>query len=176
MSSSVASSSQVPTREQVRAAAIAIGSALGGNDYALVGGAACSLLGSTRATEDVDFVVPKDGTKNARKLLRQQNTYFNVDKKTLHTWYKSIPPVEVEIVTPPALFKETFDASTPIITVGGVKVLKPALILNAKCRSILERANDRKKRNDAVDIQFLLRWCAQNGASPTSEEVPNASK
>jgi hypothetical protein len=34
----------------------------------------------------------------------------------------------------------------------------------------------KKKRCDAMDIQFLLSWCARNHAYPTSEEVPNASK
>lgn len=176
--SSAALSSQgtIPTPEQVCAAAKAVGYALGDQDYALVGGAACVLLGSTRATEDVDIVVPKGNTPAARSLLKQQIKYFDVANKTLHTTYKSTPLVEIEIIAPPALFKEAFDASTPIIIVEGAKVLKPVLILNAKCRSILGRAEEKKKRCDATDIQFLLSWCARNHAYPTSEEVPNASK
>ncbi len=63
--SSAALSSQgtIPTPEQVCAAAKAVGYALGDQDYALVGGAACVLLDSTRATEDVDIVVPKGNTR-----------------------------------------------------------------------------------------------------------------
>jgi hypothetical protein len=45
--------------------------------------------------------------------------------------------VEVEIITPPPLFRERFDNDMPVFLVNGVKVLKPSLILNAKCNSIL---------------------------------------
>jgi len=84
--------------------------------------------------------------------------------------------VEIEILAPPRLFAEKFDDSTPTITVEGVKILKPTLILNAKCRSIFGRADERKKQSDATDIRFLLQWCATNGVYPTAEEVPNADK
>ncbi|KAB8075949.1 hypothetical protein BDV29DRAFT_171086 [Aspergillus leporis] len=42
--------------EELCAAAEAVASALGSDtNYALVGGCACAMLGSTRATEDIDF-------------------------------------------------------------------------------------------------------------------------
>jgi hypothetical protein len=182
MSSSSASGSQQqqqspkPTPEQVRAAAQAISSFLGSQVYAVVGGAACSLLGSSRVTEDVDVVVPQGATKETRQKLKSQAAYFDVEKRTLHTYYKSTPPVEVEILAPPSLFKENFSSSTPVVVVNGIKVLKPALILNAKCYSIIGRASEDKKRTDALDIQFCLWWCAQNNAFPTGAEVPRASK
>ncbi|KAK5254537.1 hypothetical protein LTR16_004818 [Cryomyces antarcticus] len=179
MSRSATSNSQdssLPTTEQVRAAANMLGYVLGENVYAVVGGAACTLLGSMRVTEDVDFVVPKGSTSNARKLLKEQTDSFEVEKKTFHTIYKSNPPVEIEILAPPALFKERFDASTPITEVDGVKILKPALLLNAKCGSILSRAEGKKKDTDAFDIKYLLVWCALTQNYPTTEEVPNASK
>ena len=40
------------------AALTALGNTLGDDNYALVGGGACVALGSSRATQDIDFVVP----------------------------------------------------------------------------------------------------------------------
>lgn len=179
MSSSVSSivPELQPSIEQVRAAAKEVASSLGSIDYAIIGGAACIILGSIRTTTDVDFVVLKGQTSAARKLLREQPSSFEIEPKTLHTYYKkSTPPVEIEILAPPALFKETFEKTTPTIVVDGARILKPALILNAKCRSILGRPTEAKRRTDAQDIKYLLRWCARVGSIPTSAEVPNASK
>jgi hypothetical protein len=120
--------------------------------------------------------VPKGATKETRVKLKNQPAYFDVEKRTLHTYYKSNPKVEVEILAPPSLFKEDFSSATPVVLVDGIKVLKPALILNAKCQSILGRASEDKKLTDATDIQFCLWWCAQNNAFPTAAEVPRASK
>ena len=58
----------------------------------------------------------------------------------------------------------------------GVEILAPSMLLNAKCRSILHRPNEQKKRTDAKDIRFLLNWLAANHIRPTMQEVPNASK
>ena len=178
MSSSTASGSQSsgkPSSDQIRAAARAVGYYLGNRTYAVVGGAACSLLGARRGTEDVDVVVPQGATKDARTTLKNEVAYFEVQSRTLHTYYKSDPKVEVEIIAPPSLFRENFDASTPVVIVEGTKVLKPALILNAKCNSILGRAIEEKKQSDAEDIQFCLWWCYTNNSFPTSAEVPRAN-
>ncbi|KJZ79539.1 hypothetical protein HIM_01008 [Hirsutella minnesotensis 3608] len=148
----------------------------GGQPYAIVGGAACSVLGSLRQTVDVDFVVPKNTTANARALLRAAKTRFAVQSRTNHTTYLSSPPVAIEILTPPALFKENFSESTPTVIVNGNRVLKPTLLLNAKCASLLGRANIEKKGTDASDIRFLLTWCAENSMYPTASEVPNVTK
>jgi hypothetical protein len=180
MSSSSASGSQQqsfkPTPEQVRAAAQAIGFSLGSQVYAVVGGAACSLLGSSRVTDDVDIIVLQGATKETRQNLKDQTAYFDVENRTLHTYYKSNPPVGVEILAPPSLFKENFSSSTPVVVIDGTKVLKPALISNSKCYSIIGRASESRKRTDALDIQFCLGWYAQNNAFPTAAEVPRAGK
>ncbi|KAG5302057.1 hypothetical protein I7I48_02263 [Histoplasma ohiense] len=128
------------------------------------------LLGSQRLTQDVDFVVPTGQTQAARQELRNAGG-FVIEPGTLRTHYQG---VEIEILTPPSLFKEPYDAETPTIEVQQVRVLKPALILNAKCRSILGRANEDKKRTDAEDIIFLLRWFVNKKS--TAAEVPNATK
>ncbi|KAJ5958464.1 uncharacterized protein N7479_005614 [Penicillium vulpinum] len=162
--------------EALREALTALGNTLGDETYALVGGSACTALGSERATQDIDFVVLRGQTPAVRNLLRHSDD-FEVEARTYHTWYKAAEPVEIEILAPPALFRETFDELTEVITVGNLKVLKPALLLNAKCGSILSRASEAKKRTDAQDILFLLGYCAEHPDQlPKAAEVPNANK
>ncbi|PYH65966.1 uncharacterized protein BO88DRAFT_371469 [Aspergillus vadensis CBS 113365] len=162
---------------EIRAAALAVANALSQYDtYALVGGSACVILGSTRATLDIDLVVPRGETSNARQLLRASPD-FEVDTRTNHTTYKARRPVQIEILTPPLLFKEPFDQKTEVISVEGTKVLKPALLLNAKCGSITGRSTEDKRKTDLFDIIFLLNFCAQNPEYlPRAGEVPRATK
>lgn len=89
------SSSQLkPSPKEIRAASEALGALLTSRvKYAVLGGAACQLLGSGRVTEDVDFVVPKGEVKSARKLLAAEPAQFIVDKRTLHTYYRTQPQV-----------------------------------------------------------------------------------
>ncbi|GAT20753.1 similar to An03g02230 [Aspergillus luchuensis] len=97
---------------EIRAAAMAVANALTQYEtYALVGGSACVILGSTRATLDIDFVVSQGKTSNARQLLRASPD-FEVEARTNHTTYKTRRPVQIEILTPPLLFKEPFDHNT----------------------------------------------------------------
>ncbi|KAE8306831.1 hypothetical protein BDV41DRAFT_585162 [Aspergillus transmontanensis] len=137
--------------EEIRAAAMAVGNALARCEkYALVGGSACVVLGSTRATQDVDLVVLRGGTSNARQLLRA-SSYFEVEPRTNHTTYKTERPVPIEILTLSLLFREPFDQSTEAVTVGSVKVLKPALLLNAKCATEVPNATKEL-------VQYLIQF------------------
>lgn len=61
--------------------------------YAIVGGAALAILGSSRVTNDVDLVVRRGRTTDTRNILREQKAYFEVEKRTLYTHYKSNPPI-----------------------------------------------------------------------------------
>ncbi|OJZ83201.1 hypothetical protein ASPFODRAFT_210032 [Aspergillus luchuensis CBS 106.47] len=162
---------------EIRAAALAVANALTQYEtYALVGGSACVILGSTRATLDIDFVVPQGKTSNARQLLRASPD-FEVEARTNHTTYKARRPVQIEILTPPLLFKEPFDHNTEMILVEGIKILKPALLLNAKCGSVTGRSTEDKRKTDLFDINFLLNFCAQNPEYlPRADEVPRATK
>ncbi|KGO72002.1 hypothetical protein PEX1_033080 [Penicillium expansum] len=171
------SSSKLHTPEDLRAALAALENALGNHGkYALVGGSACAVLGSRRATQDIDFVVLRGQTSVARQLLRGSPN-FEVQGRTNYTWYKAAEPVEIEILAPPALFQETFDETTEVITIGKLKVLKPALLLNAKCGSLNNRATEAKKGTDVQDITFLLGYCARNPAYlPKASEVAKATK
>ncbi|KZF21367.1 hypothetical protein L228DRAFT_171231 [Xylona heveae TC161] len=158
-------------------AAKAIGIAFASRKYAVVGGAACLLLGSQRCTDDVDLVVPQGQTAQFRNVLRVREG-FTVEPRTAHTYYQAEMdiPIRIEILTPPILFKENFDSETPTVFIDGVQILKPALILNAKCRSILGRATDERKDADAHDIKFLLKYLAKNGTRPLAGEVTTATK
>lgn len=176
----MSSTKELPSTDQIYLAVKTVADALGNTKYAIIGGGACIVLGSDRQTSDVDFVVPKGQTIAARNLLKQDQEHFVVDKRTRHTMFKCTPPVEVEILTPPILFKEEFTESTPVLNVDGIKVLKPTLLLNTKCASILERSDkdkDKDKRaTDAEDIRFILRWCAKHRMRLTTAEVPNATQ
>jgi hypothetical protein len=160
--------------EAVREAAQAVRNVLGDQAYAIVGGAGCALLGSPRTTTDIDIVVPRGQTAGIRKLFKGQEG-FVVEKRTLHTYFSSNPRVNIHILTPPILFQEEFDASSPTVIIGSAKVLKPALLLNAKCHSILSR-DEAKTRSDAHDIAFLVRWCLESGDIPKSEECPRVTR
>ena len=84
--------------------------------------------------------------------------------------------MEIEILTPPSLFKGEFNSSTPTIEIEDVSVLKPALLLGSKCRSVLECSSDWKKRTDADDIKFLPSWHNTNEGFQSPADVPAASK
>ena len=70
----------------VRAAADAVGKILGDKSYAIVRGAACALLGSSRTTTNVDIVVLRGHNLETRKLLRDQEG-LAVEKGTLYTYF-----------------------------------------------------------------------------------------
>lgn len=114
------------------------------------------------------------------RILTAAKDQFTVDPRTRHTYFKTSPPVEIEVLSPPNLFPETFNKNTPthVVTVGrqSTRILKPALILNTKCRSILGRPTDKMKFTYATDIKFLLWWMGKNNAIPLAREVPNSSK
>jgi hypothetical protein len=166
---------------EIKQACTALGARIVESSYAIIGGTAVQLLRSMRLTEDVDFVVPQGTVAAARKMIARAKDEFTVHPRTRHTHYRiTQTPVEAEILSPPALFKKIFDAETPVheVVVDGqsIRILKPALILDAKCRSILGLPTEKKKLNDAIDIIFLLQWLAANNTVPLAHEVPNASK
>ena len=109
-------------------------------------------------------------------LTTSTMSYVLVERPFMHTIFRNSPDeeaTEAELLAPPGLFKMPFDEFTPTILVNGVRILKPALLLNAKCGSITDRATEEEKRNDAEDIVYLLRWCKDQKEFPTSYETPN---
>ncbi|ROW01241.1 hypothetical protein VMCG_05975 [Cytospora schulzeri] len=147
-----------PSHTLTSAAAHALALVLAEVPHALVGGGACSVLGHSRQTADIDAVVCKGQTSVARGRLNLYKANLLVERGTLHTSYLSQPPVEIEILTPPKLFQEPFDETTPAITV------------------VVGRATTDKKLTDASDIRLLLRYCASHKMWPTATECPKANK
>lgn len=72
------------TSESLRYAADYIDIQLRGIPYAFIGGIACSILGSTRATHDFDIVVMDGSKDNALKQLAQNTKAFGTDGRG--TW------------------------------------------------------------------------------------------
>ncbi|KAK7996645.1 Cellulase [Apiospora arundinis] len=174
-----------PSRQHMTDAAAAVALALDGKiQYALVGSGACSVLGSQQVTENLEIVVPKGQTQQARSLLKEHPTSFDIEKRTLHTYFKSSSEpsngrVRVELLAPPGMFREEYTESTPTILAPSgdkkIRVLKPTLLLNSRCASVQDQRTEEGKRAHAMDIVFLLGWCHRNGVVPTSDEVPHAT-
>lgn len=167
------SSSIIVDKAAIICAAKAVAHALSDQvAYAIVGGSACLLLGGQRLTRDIDFVVPQGSTATARKLFKAAGT-FNIEPRTNHTKHAATN-VDIEILAPPKMFQGEFDENTPTVTVDGVRVLHPLLLLNAKCGSMPQRSSDGKRMTDANDIAFLLRYCVEEKIEIVSSSVPNA--
>lgn len=161
--------------DDITRAAIAVAQALAGLPYAIVGGAACLLLGAERTTTDVDVVVPAGGIVSARSRLAKAPG-FVVHKQTRHTVYAG--SVDIELLSPPGMFRAPFDANHEVWEVArggvGIRVLHPLALLNAKCGSVVQRG-DAKRQSDYGDIVFLLRWLVAHDIFPTRDKVPNAT-
>jgi len=159
--------SKIPTRAETAEAARAIAGALPETlKYAIVGGAACALLGSERQTLDVDFVVPQGSTIEARAALRKSSK-FQVQQGTNYTTYTpeadQAEPIDIEILAPPTLFRVDYTAQSPVVQLqGGVRVLHPADILASKCASVLARSTEDKRNSDSEDIGFLLKYILEH--------------
>ncbi|KAJ4424533.1 hypothetical protein N0V82_000857 [Gnomoniopsis sp. IMI 355080] len=81
----VDSSANEPSSEITQAAARAVAEALGSMTYGIVGGGACSMLGGPRQTTDIDVVVCRNQTIEARRRLAAIPSHFSVDAPP--TWY-----------------------------------------------------------------------------------------
>lgn len=176
----ISSSSDITDEQDIKEVCKAIGELLAGQKYCIIDGGALQLLESPRLTKDVDILVPMGTIAAARARLAAAKDQFFVEPRTRHTYYKkSAPTIPIDIVAPSILFKEEFDFNTPVRTVPvdgkSVDILKPALILNAKCVSVLGRSTDEKKKSDASDIIFLLEWLTDNNVVLADGEVPHAT-
>lgn len=161
--------SKLPTLAETRAVTESIAQSVKSTKYAICGGGACVVLGSTRQTEDVDFVVPKGDTPKARADLKK-NQAFTVEAKTNHTAFvgpqKNVEAIDVEILAPPGLFKYDYTGDdSQVITVNGVRVLRPHVILESKVGAIFGRSSEQKRKTDASDIMFLVNYIHNNRMS-----------
>ncbi|PIL30717.1 hypothetical protein GSI_06885 [Ganoderma sinense ZZ0214-1] len=164
------------TRSAIHAAAMAVAETLNPRPYAVVGGAACMLLGSMRLTEDVDLVMPRGTVAEYRKLFRtpeaESRGFTTGTEQPRHTFHGAERAL-VEFLSPAGMFRGAFDENTPTVVVDRVRVLHPLNLLDAKCESVFTRG-EHKKHTDAEDIRFLLAYCADNGLEITFQNVPHA--
>jgi hypothetical protein len=163
------------TEEDIAEAAHALASAISDTvQYAIVGGAACALLGSHRQTEDIDIVVPKGWTIRARSALRDAPK-FNVEARTNFTTYVSDTtggtPIPIEILTPPSMFRIPYTEESPVIYVGGIRILHPVDLLCSKCGSVTQRSTRAKRASDHRDIIFLLDYVLERKAYRGEPEI-----
>jgi hypothetical protein len=144
-----------------------------------VGGAPCSLLGSSRQTEDINFVVPQGGTSNARSALRR-SANFHVQPRTNHTTYifavSEVEPIDIEILTPPSLFKGEYTTLSPVVFVGDIRVLHPIDILASKCDSVIQQSTAEKRNSNSRDIAFLLDYIIEHEELRGEAEIERLKK
>lgn len=95
--------------------------------------ASCWGGGAARSTEDIDLVVVQGHVSAARRLLRASPNFEVEPRPNCTKCTADGNNVEIQILAAPTLFKERFDETTQVVTLGNVKALKPALILNSKC-------------------------------------------
>jgi len=168
--------SHLPPNPEILAAGCAISTTLKETPYALVGSAACLLLGSPLQTNAIDIVVPRGLTISTRNLLKNNPDAFEVDSRTRHTYFKSEHEIDINIVTPPGLFRGTFDEDTKTIEMGGVRILHPALLLDELCGGIMGRPTEEWAKIDAENILFLLGWLGEDSGEIQRSDVPNANR
>ncbi len=176
----------VTAQSQITAATRALAQALENEPYAFVGGAACQLLGSARMTQDVDIVVPRGAPSRILDILRQ-SPHFRMAPNRATSFVgagaaaddmpgsaaaATAAAVAVDVLSPPARFAEPYDAQTPTLTVDGLRVLHPVLILNSKCYSAQVRVDDSKAFGDVLDIGFLLGYIHEHPQLATGPTLP----
>ncbi|KAH9923747.1 uncharacterized protein BXZ73DRAFT_103796 [Epithele typhae] len=148
--------------------------------YAVVGSAACILLGREASTSDFSIVVPRGGTLDARSLLKAAPP-FAVAPLTRHTAHAQTG-LAVDILAPPMMFPGAFNAETTVVELdfeerarGTVRVLHPLLLLNATCSMLPRRAAQEQMARDAEDVAFLLEWCVRRRVEVNPAWVPEVT-
>ncbi|WEW60895.1 hypothetical protein PRK78_006383 [Emydomyces testavorans] len=133
---------------------------LKGNKYAFIGGVACSLLGSTRATHDFDIVVPNGTKDKILSTLAKDKSCFGTAEGGI--WVRiDHRRYNLDIIEPKQI-GQTFDGHE-VVDVRGVKVLKPEKLLDYKRDSYetRDRARVQSLDNDVRDIAFLNEYLTE---------------
>ncbi|KAK4233194.1 hypothetical protein C8A03DRAFT_39116 [Achaetomium macrosporum] len=144
-------------------------------DYAIIGGVALQYLGSSRATADIDLLIPPGASAAVRGTLAKTDE-FDADGATL--WYNAPGGKRYNVdVLEAQKIRQAFPSSAAdFITLNSAKILRPALLLKLKCLSWLERDDDKpkKKAHDREDIRYLLTYMKANGIRTSPQEVDTA--
>jgi hypothetical protein len=159
--------------EVVREACEAV-NALGSARSAIIGGCAVDLLGARRGTKDVDILVP-DRTKRSVRAAMEQSDQFWVGKAPdRRQMFKASNhrSYNVDIIQPADLGLDSRYAESGAFSIGGARILKPALLLNLKVYSWNNPdRNEDSKLRDLRDIGFLLDYMYRNEIQTSPDEV-----
>ena len=127
--------------------------------FILIGGASLLLLGSQRATNDVDILVPSDEDVPALVSFLAADKSFSNEGGHLQFQHPDFSP-SLDILTI-AVERMTFEQAHPhCLTIKEVKVPKPDYSLAMKVQCFYLRQDDengeKKRASDLRDIEFLL--------------------
>lgn len=137
--------------------------------YAIMGGAACFILGSTRVTDDIDLCVDVSGTgmtvEQVNTHLKGLSGFTQVDVDNIGYFIPAVlipngPPVPLELFDPLAWPQRPQYAEVRANRVArrlpdgtNAYVFSPAWLLREKIETVQERPG--KLEVDLQDIQFL---------------------
>ena len=138
---------------------------LGNLKYAIIGGAACFLLGSTRLTHDFDIIVLDGTKKSAMAKLSQNKELFGSAQGGIWVNTEDGGRYNLDVIEPRQIRQRFSGGSGEIIKIQGVNVLRPSLLLEYKQYSYAHRDAGRQasKNTDAMDLQFLTRYLTNSG-------------
>lgn len=145
--------------------------------YAIVGGLALMLLGSTRPTKDIDIVVPDGKAAEVATLLAAEGMFGTATTVNgrRRVWFdaSSNRRYNVDVLEPHDI-GQVFTLGVPETKrVQGYPVLEPRQLLNFKVASWTDRMRTQsaKKENHARDILFLVEYLAKKGVVVDRGEV-----
>jgi hypothetical protein len=158
--------------------AVGLAEVLGGATYAVIGGIALRLLGSTRPTSDIDLFVPSSGFRVAKKFVDSSDGHFGTYNSKGRTiiWYRGLDGQKYRVyIWEAGQIRHQYPTSAAgSVTINGARVLKPALLLDHKCKSWAEqvaRGNQSRIKRDGGDIVFLLDYMGNKRLRTTNREV-----
>ncbi|KAL9053541.1 MAG: hypothetical protein Q9162_004708 [Coniocarpon cinnabarinum] len=151
------------TRQSIEEAIEKANGTLGKDNYALIGGVGCHMMGSERTTADFDFLVPNGDGETMKTRLEQTDGFgrspgFHLYFTRTHgTLQHGIDVVTAEQLSEHGHLPNL--ESSMIQRIGNVNVAKPQVMLLYKSISYILREKVEKKHHDMVDIIFLLEKC-----------------
>ncbi|KAL2015868.1 hypothetical protein VTK56DRAFT_4665 [Thermocarpiscus australiensis] len=148
---------------------------LEGHNYAIIGGVALKQLGSSRATADIDLLVPPGTAQAVRQALAKHTSEYIAQGNTLFYKGSDRKSHNVDIIDSGAIGHQFPGKNDDFLKVQSARILRPALLLDLKCLSWAGRDKPQKKLHDAQDIRFLLKYMADKGIRASRQEVANAT-
>ncbi|PGH08581.1 hypothetical protein GX51_01100 [Blastomyces parvus] len=149
----------MPSRtENVQACIQAVEKCLG-DRFALIGGAALQLLGSTRVTNDVDILVsPQEDISSLVSLLSDEDGFSNIGGELR---FGDGETVTIDILTTAVESVTLESLQHNLLSVRRIRVPNFDYSLAMKIKCFYLRQDDengqKKRRSDASDVEFLCR-------------------